>query len=80
MIIFYQCTQNADVIYVLKDGHVIEKGKHEELLENKGLYHEVRENDPLYIQIKCIKILIGHCYVQLHSYLQLVVQQELQKH
>jgi len=30
--------QNADVIYVLKDGTVYESGSHEELLEKKGEY------------------------------------------
>lgn len=33
--------KNADVILVMKDGDVIEKGKHEELLEKKGFYHEL---------------------------------------
>ncbi|KAK4053219.1 hypothetical protein OIO90_003993 [Microbotryomycetes sp. JL221] len=33
--------QAADVIYVLKDGRVAEKGKHFELLALKGLYHEL---------------------------------------
>ncbi len=31
--------QNADVILVMKDGHVLEQGNHEELLKNKGFYH-----------------------------------------
>jgi hypothetical protein len=30
--------QSADVIMVMKDGHIIESGKHEELLEKKGFY------------------------------------------
>lgn len=33
--------QNADLILVMKDGHIIEQGKHEELLKNKGFYHEL---------------------------------------
>ena len=31
--------QNADIILVMKDGHVLEKGRHEELLANKGFYY-----------------------------------------
>ena len=30
--------QSADVIMVMKEGHIIESGKHEELLEKKGFY------------------------------------------
>ena len=30
--------QNADVILVVKDGEIIEQGKHEELLNKKGFY------------------------------------------
>ncbi len=33
--------QNADVILVMKDGHIIEQGNHEELLEKKGFYAEL---------------------------------------
>ncbi|TPX38280.1 S-methyl-5-thioribose-1-phosphate isomerase [Synchytrium microbalum] len=33
--------QNADVIYVFKDGVVAESGSHQELLQLKGLYHEL---------------------------------------
>lgn len=33
--------QNADLILVMKDGHIIEQGKHEELLKNKGFYYEL---------------------------------------
>ena len=33
--------QNADVILVMKDGHIIEQGKHEELLAKKGFYAEL---------------------------------------
>ena len=29
---------NADCIYVLENGHIVESGKHEELLETKGVY------------------------------------------
>lgn len=31
----------ADVILVMKDGHILEQGKHEELLDKKGFYHEL---------------------------------------
>lgn len=33
--------QNADVILVMKDGHIIEQGSHKELLERKGFYAEL---------------------------------------
>ena len=33
--------QNADVILVMKDGHIIEQGNHEELLLKKGFYAEL---------------------------------------
>lgn len=33
--------RNADVILVLKDGHIIEQGKHKELMDMKGFYYEL---------------------------------------
>lgn len=33
--------QNADVILVMKDGHIIEQGSHQELLARKGFYAEL---------------------------------------
>ena len=33
--------KNADVILVLKDGHIIEQGNHNELMEMKGFYYEL---------------------------------------
>lgn len=33
--------QNADVILVMKDGHIIEQGNHQELLDKKGFYAEL---------------------------------------
>ncbi|KAJ3268901.1 GTPase-activating protein, partial [Terramyces sp. JEL0728] len=33
--------QHADVIYVLKDGVVAEKGTHMELYAKKGIYYEL---------------------------------------
>jgi ABC-type multidrug transport system fused ATPase/permease subunit len=33
--------RNADEIVVLKDGHVAERGRHEELIEQDGLYREI---------------------------------------
>ncbi len=36
--------QNADVILVMKNGNIIEKGSHEELLAKKGFYKELYES------------------------------------
>jgi ATP-binding cassette, subfamily B, multidrug efflux pump len=33
--------RNADMILVLKDGRIIERGKHEELLEKRGFYYDL---------------------------------------
>ena len=33
--------RNADVILVVKNGKIVEQGKHNELLEKKGYYHEL---------------------------------------
>ena len=33
--------READVILVMKDGHIIEQGKHEELLKKGGFYHKL---------------------------------------
>jgi ABC-type transport system involved in cytochrome bd biosynthesis fused ATPase/permease subunit len=42
--------QNADVIYVLGEGKVLEKGSHNELLKNKGVYWHMVSSD----KIPCI--------------------------
>ena len=33
--------RSADLILVMKDGNVIEQGKHAELLEKKGFYYQL---------------------------------------
>jgi subfamily B ATP-binding cassette protein MsbA len=35
--------RSADVIFVVQDGEIVEKGKHEQLLEHSGLYSELYE-------------------------------------
>ncbi len=39
--------QNADLIIVLEDGRIAEKGTHNDLLGNKGLYHSIYEKQLL---------------------------------
>ncbi|ADY52638.1 ABC transporter related protein [Pseudopedobacter saltans DSM 12145] len=39
--------KNSDKILVLDDGKIIEQGKHEELIENRGLYFELYEKQLL---------------------------------
>ena len=36
--------QEADIILVMKDGHIIEQGRHEELLPKKGFYANLYES------------------------------------
>ena len=33
--------QKADIILVMKDGHILEQGSHEELLKKEGFYSEL---------------------------------------
>ena len=33
--------RNADVILVIKDGEIVERGKHDELLGKKGFYYDL---------------------------------------
>jgi len=33
--------QQADQILVIEDGNIVERGKHDALLEQKGRYHEL---------------------------------------
>ena len=33
--------KKADIIIVMKDGHIIEQGNHQELLEKQGFYHHL---------------------------------------
>ncbi len=33
--------ENADLILVMKDGNIIERGTHKQLLEKKGFYSEL---------------------------------------
>ena len=40
--------QNADCIYVMDQGQIVEQGKHEELLKKKGKYFELYNNQFIY--------------------------------
>jgi subfamily B ATP-binding cassette protein MsbA len=33
--------QNADQIIVMKQGEIVEQGKHQELLDKKGMYYKL---------------------------------------
>ena len=33
--------RSADIILVMRDGHIVEQGSHTELLQKKGFYHEL---------------------------------------
>ena len=35
--------RRADVIFVVKDGTIVERGRHEDLLKSRGLYSELYE-------------------------------------
>lgn len=43
--------KNADVIIVMKDGHIVETGTHQELLTEKGLYKSIYESQFLHSDI-----------------------------
>jgi ABC-type multidrug transport system fused ATPase/permease subunit len=36
--------KNADLILVLEDGHIVEQGKHDELMNNDGLYKRIYQS------------------------------------
>ena len=38
--------KKADQILVMKDGQIVEKGNHDQLLESRGTYHELLYNQP----------------------------------
>jgi ABC-type multidrug transport system fused ATPase/permease subunit len=35
--------RNADVIFVIDEGHLVESGNHEQLMERKGIYAELHD-------------------------------------
>jgi len=39
--------KNADEICVLRDGEIVERGKHEELLEQNGVYKRLNDMQSL---------------------------------
>ena len=36
--------RDADLILVMQNGHIVERGNHEELLQDNGLYKEIYES------------------------------------
>ena len=38
--------KQADRVYVFEDGHIIEQGSHDELIQNKGLYSRLYGQQP----------------------------------
>ena len=36
--------QEADMILVMRDGHIVEQGRHEELLEKRGFYAQLYQS------------------------------------
>ena len=36
--------QEADLILVMRDGHIVEQGRHEELLEKRGFYAQLYQS------------------------------------
>ena len=36
--------QEADIILVMRDGHIVEQGKHEELLAKRGFYAQLYQS------------------------------------
>ncbi|HRX45668.1 MAG TPA: ABC transporter ATP-binding protein, partial [Acholeplasmataceae bacterium] len=36
--------QNADMILVVKDGDIVEKGNHQQLIEHQGFYYELYQS------------------------------------
>lgn len=51
--------QNADVIYVLSDGRVAEKGTHQQLLRRKGIYYQMVSLVPrMQVHVEFIGVLI----------------------
>ena len=47
--------RNADLLLVIHDGEIIERGKHEELLAKKGFYYNLYmsqfRRDPQFIEV-----------------------------
>jgi len=46
--------QNADRIYVLDRGRVVEAGRHEELIQSRGLYYQIYERQKIELRLEQI--------------------------
>lgn len=46
--------QNADVIFVLADGRVVEKGDHSSLLSRRGIYYQMVSSAPILFGFRCL--------------------------
>ena len=44
--------KESDVILVMKDGHILETGKHEELLEKKGFYAQLYQSQFCHVYVR----------------------------
>ncbi|KAI0490357.1 ABC transporter-like protein [Xylaria cf. heliscus] len=56
--------QNADVIFVLGDGQVLETGTHSSLLQKRGVYYSMVRYDPLSLKASYAFLSVEQCQAQ----------------
>jgi ABC-type cobalamin transport system ATPase subunit len=61
--------RNADLIYGLKDGVVVESGSHEELMQKQGIYYQLVTNQVriLFIKLNGVQYSIPPSFVSPES-------------